>query len=117
VDQGKMRLLAIFSAERSPRWPDVPSLRELGFTRAVYASPWGLAAPRGTPKAAITTLHDVFFKAMHSERHKAALAKFDQQLDYLDTAAYQRAILQTVEREKLLLARMNLLATAPALSK
>lgn len=113
IDQGKMRLLAIFSAERSPRWPLVPTLRELGYPRSVYTSPWGLAAPRGTPEAIIKKLHDAFHKAMFSERHKAALARYDQSLDYLDTQAYQHAILQTVEREKTLLRRMKLLA-APA---
>lgn len=113
IDQGKMRLLAIFSAERSPRWPQVPTLRELGYPRSVYTSPWGLAAPRGTPEAIIKKLHDAFHKAMLSERHKAALARYDQSLDYLDTHAYQLAILQTVEREKALLRRMKLLA-APA---
>jgi tripartite-type tricarboxylate transporter receptor subunit TctC len=113
IDQGKMRLLAIFSAERSPRWPQVPTLRELGYPRSVYTSPWGLAAPRGTPEAIIKKLHDAFHKAMFSERHKAALARYDQSLDYLDTHAYQLAILQTVEREKALLRRMKLLA-APA---
>lgn len=114
IDQGKMRLLAIFSAERSPRWPQVPTLRELGYPRSVYSSPWGLAAPRGTPEPIIKKLHDAFHKAMFSERHKAALARYDQSLDYLDTQAYQRAILQTVEREKALLRRMNLLATPAA---
>ena len=113
IDQGKMRLLAIFSAERSPRWPQVPTLRELGYPRSVYTSPWGLAAPRGTPEAIIKKLHDAFHKAMFSERHKAALARYDQSLDYLDTHAYQLAIVQTVEREKALLRRMKLLA-APA---
>jgi tripartite-type tricarboxylate transporter receptor subunit TctC len=110
IDQGKMRLLAIFSAERSPRWPQVPTLRELGYPRSVYTSPWGLAAPRGTPEPIIKKLHDAFHKAMFSERHKAALARYDQSLDYLDTQAYQHAILQTVEREKALLRRMKLLA-------
>ena len=47
---------------------------------------------------------------MHGERHKAALAKYDQHLDYLDTSAYQQAIVQTVEHEKSLLRRMKLLA-------
>ncbi|MGH8832360.1 MAG: tripartite tricarboxylate transporter substrate binding protein [Polaromonas sp.] len=110
LDQGKMHLLAIFSAVRSARWPHVPTLRELGFPRSVYSSPWGLAAPRGTPVVIVNRLHDVFYKAMHGERHKAALAKYDQQLDYLDTSAYQQAILQTVEHEKSLLRRMKLLA-------
>lgn len=113
LDRGQMRLLAIFSAERSKRWPGVPTLRELGFTQSVYSSPWGLAAPRGTPPAIVKRLHDTFYKAMHSERHTSALARYDQHLDYLDTDAYERAVRQTVEHEKALLLRMKLLA-APA---
>ena len=113
VDQGKMRLLAIFSAQRSSRWPDVPTLRELGYPNAIHTSPWGLSAPAGTPDAIISQLHAVFKKAMFSERHQQALARYDQALNYLDTAAYRQSILQTVAREKQLLKRMNLLA-APA---
>lgn len=110
VDQGKIRMLAIFSAQRSPRWPEVPTLRELGYEQAVYTSPWGLAAPHGTPEAVVQKLHDVFRQAMFSERHQAALARYDQTLDYLDTHSYRQAVLNTVEREKRLLKRMNLLA-------
>ena len=110
VDQGKVRVLATFGAQRSPRWPDAPTLRELGYPQSVYTSPWGLAAPAGTPAAAIQTLHDAFAKAMFSERHQRELARYDQVLDYLDTRAYRAAVLQTVEREKRLLQRMNLLA-------
>ncbi len=110
VDQGKMRLLAIFSAERSPRWPQVPTLRELGYTRSVYTSPWGLAAPQGTPPAIVQRLHDAFRQAMFTPRHRAALARYDQDISYLGTAAYQQAIRKTVEREKALLGRMKLLA-------
>lgn len=113
LDQGKMRLLAIFSAQRSVRWPGVPTFSELGFPHSVHTSPWGLAAPRGTPASLVKLLHDAFYKAMHSERHKAALARYDQELDYLSTQAYAQAILKTVEHEKALLRRMNLLA-APA---
>lgn len=110
LDQGKMRLLAIFSAQRSARWPGVPTFSELGFPRSVYTSPWGLAAPRGTPAPVVKLLHDAFRAAMHSERHNAALARYDQNLDYLSTQAYAQAIVKTVEHEKSLLRRMNLLA-------
>lgn len=113
VDQGKMRLLAIFSAQRSARWPDVPTLRELGYPNAIHTSPWGLSAPAGTPEPIISQLHNVFKKAMFSERHQQALARYDQALIYLDTAAYRQSIVQTVAREKQLLKRINLLA-APA---
>jgi tripartite-type tricarboxylate transporter receptor subunit TctC len=110
VDKGQMRLLATFNAARNPRWPDAPTMRELGYPQAVYTSPWGLAAPAGTPHAVIQKLHDAFHTAMFSERHQQALAKYDQGLDYLNTRDYRQAVLDTVEREKKLLARMNLLA-------
>ncbi|MDP3921960.1 MAG: tripartite tricarboxylate transporter substrate binding protein [Hydrogenophaga sp.] len=110
VDRGQMRLLATFSAQRSPRWPDVPTLKELGYEHAVYTSPWGLAAPHGTPDAVVQKLHDAFRQAMFSERHQQALARYDQQLDYLNTADYRQAVQDTVERERRLLQRMNLLA-------
>ncbi len=114
VDKGQMRLLATFSAGRNPRWPDAPTMRELGYPQAVYTSPWGLAAPAGTPPAVIQKLHDAFHQAMFSARHTEALARYDQSLDYLNTRDYRQAVLATVEREKKLLARMNLLArTAP----
>ena len=70
----------------------------------------GLFAPKGTPPAVIQKLHDAFHKAMFSERHQQALARYDQSLDYLNTRDYRQAVLDTVEREKKLLARMNLLA-------
>ena len=110
VDKGQIRLLATFNAARNPRWPDVPTMRELGYPQAVYTSPWGLAAPAGTPEAAIQKLHEVFRRAMNSEKHTSALARYDQTLDYLNTRDYRQAVLATVEREKKLLARMNLLA-------
>jgi tripartite-type tricarboxylate transporter receptor subunit TctC len=116
LDQGKVRLLAIFSAQRSPRWPDAPTLRELGYPRSVYTSPWGLAAPRGTPQAVVQKLHDVFARAMQSERHLRELARYDQTLDYLNTRDYRQAVRDTVEREKRLLQRMHLLAKPTGVS-
>jgi tripartite-type tricarboxylate transporter receptor subunit TctC len=110
VDQGQLRLLATFNATRNPRWPNAPTMRELGYPEAVYTSPWGLGAPAGTPPAVIQKLHDVFRQAMLHERHTLALAKFDQSLEYLNTSDYRQAVMATVEREKQLLARMNLLA-------
>ena len=110
VERGQIRLLATFSAQRSPRWPAVPTFRELGYEHAVYTSPWGLAAPHGTPETVVQRLHDAFRQAMFSDRHQQALARYDQQLDYLNTADYRLAVQATVDRERRLLKRMNLLA-------
>ncbi len=110
LEQGKVRLLATFNAARNPRWPEVPTLRELGYANAVHSSPWGLAAPRGTPVDVVQRLHDSFARAMLSERHQRELARYDQTLEYLNTREYRQALTETVERERRLLARMNLLA-------
>ena len=109
VDQGKLRMLGIFSAERSSRWPDVPTLKELGYPLAIHTSPWGLAAPAGTPESVIEQLHQVFKTAMFTERHQQALARYDQSISYLNTRDYRRSIDATVLHEKQLLKRMNLL--------
>lgn len=110
VEKGQMRLLATFNATRNPRWPAAPTMRELGYPQAVYTSPWGLAVPRGVDEAVVQALHDAFHQALFRPRHTAELGRYDQQVEYLDTAAYRRAVLDTVERETRLLRRLNLLA-------
>jgi tripartite-type tricarboxylate transporter receptor subunit TctC len=110
VEQGKLRLLAVFAERRLGRWPQVPTMRELGFEKAVYNSPWGLVAPAGTPHAILTALHDAFKHAMFTPRHLAELARYDQSPEYLDPAAYLAALRQTQASERRLLQRMKLLA-------
>lgn len=113
VEQNRLRLLAVFAERRMPRWPQVPTMRELGFEQAVYHSPWGLAAPAGTPHAILNVLHDAFKHAMFTPRHLAELARYDQDAAYLDPAAYQAALRDAQLHERRLLKRMKLLA-APA---
>lgn len=110
VEQGKLRLLAVFSDRRSTRWPQVPTMKELGFTQAVFHSPWGLAAPAGTPSAVLTQLHDVFKAALFSPRHLSELQRYDQEADYLDGPSYRQMLVQISQRERKLLQRMKLLA-------
>ena len=54
---GAVKALAVDSEKRSPLFPDVPTLGELGFPNLapVY---FGFVAPAGTPKSAIQKLHD-----------------------------------------------------------
>jgi tripartite-type tricarboxylate transporter receptor subunit TctC len=88
VETGKLRLLAVFSAQRSPRWPEVPTVSELGFADAVHNSPYGIGVPRGTDPAIVGRLHDAFRAAMQQPRHVAELARSDQELTYLNAAQY-----------------------------
>jgi tripartite-type tricarboxylate transporter receptor subunit TctC len=45
----RLRLLAVTTAERATRWPDVPSVAELGFPTLVASNWFGLSGPAGIP--------------------------------------------------------------------
>ena len=57
IRSGTVRALAVDSDARSPLFPDVPTLNELGFPNLapVY---FGFVAPSGTPKPVIAKLHE-----------------------------------------------------------
>lgn len=107
VDSGRMRLLATFAEQRSRRWPGVPTLKELGYGISAM-SPYGLAGPRGMPGAIVRKLHDAFKLAMFDPQHVAELAKFDQELAYLNTEDYARAMRVTFAAERRTVERLGL---------
>ena len=49
VEGGRVRPLAVSSAQRSAALPEVPTFREAGIEGVELASDWGLMAPAGTP--------------------------------------------------------------------
>lgn len=108
VDDGKLRLLNVWSRQRSPRWPDVPTLQELGYQGMVVTSPYGLVGPAGMPAEIVRTLHDAFRAALHDPAHVAVLRRLDMPLEYLDSAAYARNMLEVYEQERQRVQRLGL---------
>ena len=107
VDAGTLHLLATFGAARTKRWPTVPTLKELGFD-IVANSPYGLAGPRGMPPGVVKTLHDAFKAAMFDPLHIAELAKYDQELVYLGSEDYGRAMRDSFAAERRTVQRLGL---------
>ena len=106
VDGGRLRLLVTFAAQRSKRWPKVPTLRELGFD-IVAMSPYGLAGPRGLPEGIVATLHDAFKRAMFDPRFIQELTKYDQEIDYLGSEDYARSCREIYARERINVDRLT----------
>ena len=107
VDSGKLRLLVTFGEQRTKRWPQVPTLKELGFG-IVATSPYGLAGPRGLPAQVVRVLHDAFKAAMHDPAHIAELAKYDQELAYLGPEDYAQAMRDAYQTERKVVERLGL---------
>jgi tripartite-type tricarboxylate transporter receptor subunit TctC len=64
VRSGKLRVLAVLSAGRSPIFPEVPTIAESGFP-GFEASVWyGLVGPAGLPPAVVARLHAEVQKAL-----------------------------------------------------
>ncbi|MCY7389285.1 MAG: tripartite tricarboxylate transporter substrate binding protein [Burkholderiales bacterium] len=64
VKTGKLRALAVTSAQRSLSAPDVPTMGEAGLNGFDVQSWFGLMAPKGTPKDIITRLNAESVKAL-----------------------------------------------------
>jgi tripartite-type tricarboxylate transporter receptor subunit TctC len=107
VDSGKLRLLVTFGEHRTRRWPQVPTLKELGH-HIVATSPYGLAGPRGLPSEVVNTLHQAFKAALYDPVHIAELAKYDQELAYLGPDDYAQAMREAYQTERRVVERLGL---------
>ena len=107
VEAGKLRLLATFGPKRTKRWPDVPTLTELGFD-TVSESPFGLAGPAGMDPAVVRTLQDAFKKAMEDPKIIALLERLDQPIVYMSSDEYTKFAKQTFEAERATIERLGL---------
>jgi len=71
---GRLRVLAVMSAERSAVLPGVPTVAEAGFP-GFEASVWyGFVAPAGLPKPVLAQLHAAVQKAIESPEVREQLA-------------------------------------------
>ena len=107
VQAGKLRVLNTWGAERLVKFPDAPTLKELGLD-IVQNSPFGIGAPKGTAPAVVKRLHDAFKQAMEQDNYKTALARYDMVPIYMNSADYTRFAQETFLREKALVEKLGL---------
>ncbi len=72
IRSGKARALAVFSAERSPAFPDIPTAAEAGLPGFESLSWYGLWAPAGTDPTIIARMQAAVEKAFSSADLKKA---------------------------------------------
>jgi tripartite-type tricarboxylate transporter receptor subunit TctC len=70
IEAGQLRALAVTSAERSPAFPELPTVAEAGVPGYAAESWYGLFAPARTPKEVIDRLNKSAAAAVQSEAFK-----------------------------------------------
>lgn len=73
LKDGKLSLLAVTSAKRSPLYPDLPTLNEAGVPGFAITTWWGVLAPAKTPAAVVNALNKAINDAAAAEPVKSRL--------------------------------------------
>jgi tripartite-type tricarboxylate transporter receptor subunit TctC len=107
VESGKLRVLNTWGEKRLAKFPDAPTLKELGID-IVQNSPFGIGAPKGTPPDVVKKLHDAFKQAMEEPSYVAALGRYDMLPNYMSSSDYAKFAQTTFTREKALIEKLGL---------
>lgn len=75
IHGGKLRMLAVLGGERSAAFPDVPTIREVGYPDLEVETWYGLLAPAGTPPAVIARINTDLNSILRQPELRELLAK------------------------------------------
>ena len=107
VEAGTCRLLATYGSKRTKRWPNIPTLNELGYD-TVSDSPFGIGAPKGMDPAITRKLHDAFKATLEDPKVLASFEKYDQSVIYMNTEEYTKFARENFLKEKKLIEQLGL---------
>ncbi|MFT4101936.1 MAG: tripartite tricarboxylate transporter substrate binding protein [Burkholderiaceae bacterium] len=91
IRSGRLRALAVTTAQRSQSLPDVPTVAELGFAGYEAASPVWIFAPRGTPQAIVDKLSEAVVRQAQSPGFKALCLEQGLEVDVQNAATAKAA--------------------------
>lgn len=106
VQGGKARLLATFTSQRLKRFPDVPTVKELGHD-LVIDSPVGLVAPKNLDPKVAARLQTAFRKAASDPAYLQQLESFDMQPNVISGEAYASYAKDQFARDQKMLAEIG----------
>lgn len=98
VDTGKLRLLAVSSAQRVARYPDTPTLAELGYPQLTGTTWFSISGPAGMPKEVVDKLNAEIRKGLQTPALVKALAAESMETMDLDAAGFTKYVAAEITR-------------------
>ena len=93
-----LRLLAITTDARVARWPDVPSVRELGLAPMVASNWFGISGPAGMPAPVADRLNAALVAALNTPELANRLRDFGAEPNRMTRADYTAMVVSDVAR-------------------
>lgn len=106
VDAGQVRPLVMWGNERSPRAPNLPTLKEL--YGIVANSPWGIGGPKGMDPKVVKVIHDAFKRAAEEPAYLKTLERLTMEPYYMAGDEYAKWTRRAYDEEKRAVERLGL---------
>jgi tripartite-type tricarboxylate transporter receptor subunit TctC len=94
----RLRLLAVTTPERATRWPDVPSVAELGFPTLVATNWFGLSGPAGMPPEIALRLNQALVAGLNAQETVERLAQLGAAPNRMSPQDYAAMVAAEVPR-------------------
>jgi tripartite-type tricarboxylate transporter receptor subunit TctC len=105
---GRIRALAVSTARRVPRLPDLPTLDEAGATGFEIRSWFGLFAPAGLPEAAVDTLYAATTHALVQPEMRRVLDEASAEAGGMPPPAFTAFVASEINRYRDVAMRMRI---------
>jgi len=89
VEAGQLRLLATYGSKRAKKFPNVPTVAELGYG-VIQEAPIGVFGPKELPADVVKVLHDAFKKAMDDPAFVGAMDQYQMPIIYQGPAEFAK---------------------------
>lgn len=95
---GRIKVLAVTGEERAPEFPDVPTMKELGYGDIVHSFWYGFLAPKGTPTSAIAKLNEAILSVGSDPEVQTQTAGMGIPMTLLGTNDFQSMLSKDASR-------------------
>jgi tripartite-type tricarboxylate transporter receptor subunit TctC len=107
IKSGTVRVLATFEEKRMKFFPNIPTIKELGYDCAAVID-WFVAAPKGTPEPVVKRLDEAFRKGMEDPKFIQTLESMQNEVLYRNAEETKKFMKETSLRLGKFIKELNL---------
>jgi tripartite-type tricarboxylate transporter receptor subunit TctC len=107
VKEGSLRLLVTHGERRMKSFPNVPTLRDLGFD-FINETVFMIAAPKGTPPAIVKKLEEAFHKAMEDPEFIRTIQNLEFDVAYRNSEDTKKYLEDAYNRFTVMIKKLNI---------